>query len=87
MVAAEDCATQASLDARCMHLIHYAPDGERAAYVHRELRYDREGEEYVPDSSLVLSGPRGENTEPFSATSATSVTSAGRPTGLSLPST
>ena len=63
MVAAEDCATQASLDARRMHLIHYAPDGERAAYVHRELRYDREGEEYVPDSSLVLSGPRGENTE------------------------
>jgi len=63
VVAAEDCATQASLDARRMHLIHYAPDGRQMAYIHRELRYDRDAGDYVPDSSLVLSGPRGENTE------------------------
>jgi len=63
VVAAEGCATQASLDARRMHLIHYAPDGRQMAYIHRELRYDRDAGEYVPDSSLVLSGPRGENTE------------------------
>ena len=63
VVAAEDCATQASLDARRMHLIQYASDGEQMAYIHRELRYDREDEDYVPDSSLVLSGPQGENTE------------------------
>jgi Tol biopolymer transport system component len=60
VVAADGCATQASLDARRMHLTHYAPDGEQMAYIHRELRYDREAEDYVPDSSLVLSGPRGE---------------------------
>lgn len=63
VVDAEDCATQASLDARRMHLIHYAPDGGQMAYIHRELRYDREAEDYVPDSSLVLSGPRGKNAE------------------------
>jgi Tol biopolymer transport system component len=63
VVAAKGCATQASLDARRMHLIHYAPDGRQMAYIHRELRYDRDAGEYVPDSSLVLSGPRGENTE------------------------
>jgi Tol biopolymer transport system component len=61
VVATEDCATQASLDARRMHLIHYAPDGRQMAYIHRELRYDREAGDYVPDSSLVLSGPQGEN--------------------------
>jgi hypothetical protein len=63
VVATEDCATQASLDARRMHLVHYAPDGRQMAYIHRELRYDREAGEYVPDSSLVLSGPQGENDE------------------------
>ena len=63
VVAAEDCATQASHDARRMHLTHYAPDGQRMAYIHRELRYDRDAEDYVPDSSLVLSGPRGGNAE------------------------
>ena len=63
VVAAEGCATQASLDARRMHLIHYAPNGGQMAYIHRELRYDRDAGDYVPDSSLVLSGPRGENTE------------------------
>jgi len=63
VVATEDCATQASLDARRMHLIHYAPDGGKRAYIHRELRYDRDAGDYVPDSSLVLSGPQGENTE------------------------
>lgn len=63
IVNPEDCATQASLDARRMHLIHYAPDGQQMAYIHRELTYDRSVGEYVPDSSLVLSGPRGENRE------------------------
>jgi Tol biopolymer transport system component len=63
VVATEDCATQASLDARRMHLVRYAPDGQQMAYIHRELRYDREAEDYVPDSSLVLSGPQGENAE------------------------
>lgn len=63
VVAPDDCATQASLDARRMHLIRYAPDGQQMAYIHRELRYDRAAEDYVPDSSLVLSGAQGENAE------------------------
>lgn len=63
VVAVEDCATQASLDARRMYHIHYAPNGQQMAYIHRELRYDRSAGEYVPDSSLVLSGPRGEDSE------------------------
>lgn len=62
-VAAEGCATQASLDARRMHHIRYAPTGQQMAYIHRELRYDREAGEYVPDSSLVLSGPQGQDAE------------------------
>ncbi len=63
VVATEDCATKASLDARRMHLIHYAPDGRQMAYIHRELRYDREAGDYVPDSSLALSDPQGKNAE------------------------
>ncbi len=63
VVAVEDCATQASLDARRMYHIQYAPDGRQMAYIHRELKYDRSAGEYVPDSSLVLSGPRGEDAE------------------------
>ena len=63
VVAADDCATQASVDARRMHHIHHAPDGQRMAFIHRELTYDRSAGEYVPDSSLVLSDSRGENRE------------------------
>ena len=59
VVGTEDCATQAAQDARRMHQIRYAPGGTRRAYIHRELRYDRTAEAYVPDSSLVLSGPQG----------------------------
>lgn len=62
LVAASDCATQASTDARRMHQIAYAPDGNRVAFIHRELKYDREAGEYVPDSSLALANARGTNT-------------------------
>jgi Tol biopolymer transport system component len=60
VVGTEDCATRATQDARRMHQIRYAPRGTRRAYIHRELRYDRAAEDYVPDSSLVLSGPQGQ---------------------------
>jgi Tol biopolymer transport system component len=63
VVATEDCATQASLDARRMYHIRFAPNGQQMAFIHRELVYDRSAGEYVPDSSLVLSGPQGENRE------------------------
>ena len=57
VVGPRDCTTQMSHDARHMHPIHYAPNAEKMAYIHRELTYDRSAEEYLPDSSLVLSGP------------------------------
>lgn len=60
LVGTDDCATRAAQDARRMHQIRYAPDGSQKAYIHRELRYDRAAEDYVPDSSLVLSGPGGQ---------------------------
>jgi Tol biopolymer transport system component len=63
VVGTEDCATKDAQDARRMHQIRHAPDGARMAYLHRELRYDRDAEDYVPDSSLVLSGPRGQAPE------------------------
>jgi len=63
VVATDDCATQASIDARRMHHIHHTPDGQQMAFIHRELTYDRSAGEYVPDSSLVLSDSRGENRE------------------------
>lgn len=61
LVSAADCETQASQDARRMHTISYAPDGGRMAFIHRELTYDREAGDYVPDSSLVLANSSGAN--------------------------
>ncbi len=63
VVDASDCATQTSLDIRRMHHLRYAPTGQQMAYIHRELKYDRDRGEYVPDSSFVLSGPDGTNPE------------------------
>lgn len=63
VVATADCATEASVDARRMYHVRYAPDGAQMAFIHRELVYDRSAGEYVPDSSLVLSDARGENQE------------------------
>lgn len=63
LVSAADCETQASQDARRMHAISYAPDGGRMAFIHRELRYDRDAGDYVPDSSLVLATSSGTNGE------------------------
>lgn len=63
VVASSDCATLASRDARRMHHVTYAPTGQRMAFIHRELHYDRSAHEYVPDSSLVLSAPRSEESE------------------------
>lgn len=63
VVSTEDCATRASLDARRMYHIRFAPNGQQMAFIHRELVYDRSAGEYVPDSSLVLSGPQDETRE------------------------
>ncbi len=61
VVEADDCSTIAAHDARRMYHLTYAPEGERLAFIHRELNYDREAVEYVPDSSLVVSDARLES--------------------------
>jgi Tol biopolymer transport system component len=61
VVAPSDCGTRAAADARRMRLAAYAPTGNRLAYIHRELTYDRDANEYTPDSSLYLSDPEGQN--------------------------
>ena len=63
VVSESDCQTLASADARRMYHITYAPNGRRLAYIHRELNYDRSARDYVPDSTLVLSDARVQNTE------------------------
>lgn len=63
LVSGDDCTTHSSQDARRMHHITYAPDGQRKAYIHRELTYDRSAREYVPDSSLIVSNVGGRNSE------------------------
>ena len=50
-----------AVDARKMHEINYEAQGGSFAYVLRELEYNREANEYEPDSSLYIaatSGPR-----------------------------
>ncbi len=59
IVSPDDCSTASSLDIRKMHKITYAPDGEHMAYIFRDLVYDRENAEYVPDSTLFIANARG----------------------------
>jgi len=63
VVAENGCATQASFDARRMHEATYSANGERLAYMYRELNYDRDAGAYRPDSSLTLSAPDGLGSE------------------------
>jgi Tol biopolymer transport system component len=63
VVAPGDCATRAAADARRMRNAAYAPTGDRLAYIHRELTYERSINEYTPDSSLFLSDARGRGAE------------------------
>jgi Tol biopolymer transport system component len=63
VVAPADCATRAAADARRMHHATYPPSGDRLAYIHRELTYERSTNEYTPDSSLFLSDARGRDAE------------------------
>lgn len=55
VVETDDCSTISAHDARRMYHLTYAPEGEHLAFIHRELTYDRDAVEYVPDSSLVVS--------------------------------
>ena len=59
LVARSDCATQARLDVRQKHRLAYSADGRFLSYVLQDLRYVREEREYVPDSTLFISDPKG----------------------------
>jgi hypothetical protein len=59
-VSASDCATQATLDVRRKHHLAFAAGGAHLAFIYRDLRYVRDERAYVPDSSLRVSGPRGQ---------------------------
>lgn len=61
LVAATDCATLASFDARRIHHATYSADGSLLAYIYRELEYDRAAGAYRPDSTLMLSAANGSN--------------------------
>jgi Tol biopolymer transport system component len=61
VVGTRDCETVTSLDIRKMHKITYAPDGRHMGYIFRDLVYDRENAEYVPDSTLFIAGAHGDD--------------------------
>lgn len=63
VVSASDCATLATVDARKMHHVRYAPGRARMAYVFRDLVYDRPSRSYVPDSTLFVADLDGSNAE------------------------
>jgi Tol biopolymer transport system component len=61
LVAADGCATQARIDVRQKHRLAVEPGGQYLAYVEQDLRYVRSEGEYVPDSTLYVSDPDGQN--------------------------
>jgi dipeptidyl aminopeptidase/acylaminoacyl peptidase len=63
LVSAEDCSTIHSIDARKMHHITVSPDGQKMAYIFRDLVYNRERRAYDPDSSLLIADIDGTNAE------------------------
>jgi dipeptidyl aminopeptidase/acylaminoacyl peptidase len=61
LVAPSDCTTRARLDIRQKHRLAYSADGRFLTYVLQDLRYVRDRGEYVPDSTLFISDPRGQD--------------------------
>ena len=59
LVAAVDCATEASLDIRRHHHMTYDASHTRMAYIYRTLEYNREADAYQPDSTLYMSDVAG----------------------------
>lgn len=59
LVAADGCATEATLDIRRHHHMQYDASRTRLAYIYRQLEYDRSSNAYEPDSSLYVSSADG----------------------------
>ena len=58
-VEAEGCGTLRSVDARKMYHVQASPDGERLAYILRDLVFNREKRSYDPDSTLYIESTSG----------------------------
>lgn len=61
LVESDGCATVTAQDARRLFHLTYSPQGDRLAYVYRELVYDDQAVEYVPDSTLFIAEPTGKD--------------------------
>jgi len=53
-IAVSDCATLQTMDARKMYHVSVSPNGNKLAYILRDLVYDRVKKAYEPDSTLYL---------------------------------
>jgi hypothetical protein len=61
VVNVDGCATLRRVDSRKMHEEAFNPKSGTVAYILRELEYDREARQYVPDSSLWVADVDGAN--------------------------
>jgi hypothetical protein len=59
LVAADGCATEATLDIRRHYHMTYDASRTRMAYIYRTLEYNREADAYQPDSTLYVSNAAG----------------------------
>lgn len=62
-VATSDCATIKSIDARKMYSVSVSPDGQKMAYILRDLVFNRTKRTYEPDSTLFVT-TLGSSAEP-----------------------
>jgi len=58
-VSPSDCTTQTTVDIRKWHSLTPSPDGQKIAYILRDLAYNKDSREYEPDSMLYVV-PAGE---------------------------
>ncbi len=62
-VATSDCATIKTIDARKMYSVSVSPDGQKMAYILRDLVFNRTKRTYEPDSTLFVT-TLGSSAEP-----------------------
>ncbi len=63
VVAADDCKTLATIDARTMSQVTFSPDGQWMAYILRERVYNRPARRYDREFSLYLADARGQDAQ------------------------
>jgi len=63
VVAADDCKTLTTIDARTMFQVTFSPDGQWMAYILRERVYNRPARRYDREFSLYLADARGQDAQ------------------------